>query len=306
MTTSTQPFERLLYEVLYYGETRTDRTRTGTLSLFAPRPLTYSLDSDSVPLITSKRVAWKSALAELFWMLSGSTDVADLRELSPSMANVWSNWADSLGDVGATYGAQYRNAGGTLLSEEHVSDGADLFHVHHPSAGIDQLRQTIVRLAGSPDTRRAVISLWSAPELSQMGIEPCLTSFQFSLRGDRYDRLSVHVYQRSADLMLGVPFDLFQVGVLTHLIARELRYITGRHISAHTMTWSAGDVHVYQNQTEAAILQLEQAAAAERPQARIDIHPSPSYSILDNTLQPHHVQVYDYNPMPAISAPLAV
>ncbi|UGL61874.1 thymidylate synthase [Microbacterium phage Franklin22] len=298
-------FEDLLAHVLNNGERRSDRTGTGTLSVFAPPALQYSLADGKVPLITSKAVPWKMALREFMWMLSGSTNTDDLRKSSPAMANLWDLWATD-GDVGPTYGAQYRNAGGSLFAlpnpESFGLTDYGRYADERVPAGVDQLREVVVRLAESPDTRRALISLWSVPELRDMALEPCMVLFQFSLRGPNYDRLEVHIYQRSADLMLGVPFDLFQGGFLAHAIARELSLLQKRPIQAVRLTWSAGDTHIYLNQLDAARIQLSQAHTAEPMRAKVVIDRFPSLRLLDGSLEPGHVTVTDYNPAPAIDA----
>lgn len=282
-------YEDLIAEVLMGGEERTDRTGTGTRSIFAPAPLVYDLRQMHVPLITSKTVPWKMALREFMWMLSGSTNTNELD--SPAMRAIWNNWADVHGDVGPTYGAQYRNAGATVAAHD----------------GIDQLAQTIGRLVESPDTRRALISLWSVRELEFMALEPCMVLFQFSLRGPKLDQLHVQVYQRSADLMLGVPFDLFQAGVLAHLIAREVSIASGRHITATKLTWTAGDAHIYTNQMGPARELLQQARDMPRMRAKIELpRTSDRLRLLDGTLTAGHINVVDYIAMPPISAPIAV
>lgn len=294
-------YDQLLAHVLHNGETRRDRTGTGSRSVFAPAPLSYDLTDNKLALITSKKVAWRMALAEFYWMLSGSTKIADLAAVNPAMADIWKAWAFEDGTIGPTYGAQYRNAGGSL--DNGIKENwQDVFGIQGRSYGVDQLKQVVERLTETPDTRRAIISLWSAPELRAMALEPCMALFQFSLRGPNYDQLELHVYQRSADLMLGVPFDLFQASFLTHALARELTRTSGRRITASKLTWSAGDVHIYANQFDAAQAQLEQAYHAEEIQARIVIDSYPSLSILDGSLEPGHVKVVDYNPEPPINA----
>ncbi|QOC59509.1 thymidylate synthase [Microbacterium phage AnnaLie] len=293
-------FEQLLANVLEHGERRTDRTGTGTLSLFAPDPLRYDLRDGRVALITSKKVPWKMALNEFMWMLTGSTNVEHLRQWSPAMADIWKAWANADGELGPTYGAQYRDAGGSLLNS-----GISMlpWGEGHLNAGVDQLREVILRLMDTRDTRRAVLSLWSVPELRDMAIEPCMVLFQFSLRGPNYDQLHVHVYQRSADMMLGVPFDLFQASVLAHLVARELTLLQpARPITAAGLTWSAGDVHIYSNQFAAAREQLVQAESAGQMTAQIDVDTFPSLRLLDSTLEPDHIRIINYSPAPAIDA----
>lgn len=278
-------FEGLLGHVINFGDKRPSRAGM-TQSIFAPDPLRFDLSGGRVPLLTSKAVPWKMALREFMWMLSGSTSTKDLRKSSPAMADIWDNWSDKFGDVGPTYGAQYRSAGATLGAQFHD--------------GVDQLAQVIDRLKNDPFTRRAIISLWSAPELSEMALEPCMVLFQFSRRGERGQYLDLHVYQRSADMMLGVPFDLFQSGFLVHAVARELT-LMGAPVEAGQLTWSAGDVHLYANQLEPAKLQLKQAFTAEPMSAKINIDSFPSLRLLDGTLEPGHVKITDYNPEPAIN-----
>jgi thymidylate synthase len=294
-------YEDLLWAVLHYGEVRTDRTGTGTRSLFAPDPLVFDLSGMKVPLITSKAVPWKMALREFLWMLSGSTDVNELAKSSPQMAGIWKAWANPAGQIGPTYGAQWRDAGGSLLQIEPPSWG-DPYGQPVGTYGVDQLTEVVKRLVEAPDTRRAVVSLWSVPELRDMALEPCMVLFQFSLRGPNYDRLELHVYQRSADMMLGVPFDLFQAGFLAHAVARELTLITGRQVRAGRLVWSAGDVHVYENQVAPAELQLEQWRTAEPMRATIGIGPFPSLRLLDGSLEAGHVTVQNYNPAGVIDA----
>lgn len=302
-------YDRLLMYVRKYGEPRTDRTGTGTISLFNPPTLETHLKGNRVPLVTSKAVPVQMALRELFWQLSGSTNINDLAKSSPKMAEIWANWADKDGSIGPTYGAQYRNAGGSLSTgtprniTNHLGQ-----QVASADYGVDQLRQTIFRLAETPDTRRAVISLWSAPELEAMALEPCMVLFQFSLRGTGFNQLDLSVYQRSADLMLGVPFDLFQAGVLMHLVAREVQRLTGRSTKPGRMVWQGGDVHIYNNQLDAVDQQLDQARQLNLPLSfsTISIDPFPTLSILDGTLEPGHVRIHGYSPAPHIAAPLAV
>lgn len=287
-----QPFEQLLRDVLVDGEARGSRAGA-TKSLFAPQPLTFDTEGKYAWLITSKEVPWKMALREFMWMLSGSTNTADLAKSSPAMAKIWSNWANDFGDIGPTYGAQYRDAGGSF----------DNFYINgQPElrAGVDQLAQTIDRLAETPDTRRALISLWSAAELDQMALEPCMVLFQFSRRGPNLEILDLSVYQRSADMMLGVPFDLFQASFLLHAVARELRVKRGQQVNTGKITWAGGDVHLYANQLEPATLQVIQGTNSERMRARMILDAHPSLSILDGSFEPGNVKIMDYNPEPKI------
>jgi thymidylate synthase len=287
-------FERLLARVLADGEERADRTGTGTRSLFAPPQLEYDLRAGRVPLLTSKRVAWKMATRELMWMLRGSTDVRDIRD--PRMTAIWEAWADEDHDVGPTYGAQWRDSGGTLAAKAAENS----YDIPSPT-GVDQLARVLSLLERTPDTRRAVVSLWGASELDAMGIEPCMVLFQFSRRGEAYERLELSVYQRSADMMLGVPFDLYQAGLLAHLVVRELR-LRGQRVEATRLVWQAGDVHVYANQLDAAARQLRQAGRAGPMTAMVGVDPYPTLNLLDGTLEAGHVHVLGYNPEDPVDA----
>lgn len=304
--TNPYTYEALLAEVLATGEHRTDRTGTGTLSLFAPRPLEFDLTDNKVALISSKRVAVKSAVAELLWILSGSTNINDLARNSQTMADIWSNWADHTGDVGKTYGYQWRNL-----------------------PGVDQLWDVLRVLTVTPDSRRAVVNLWNASDLGDMGITPCATTYQFSLRGRNYDRLHMAVFQRSADMMLGVPFDLFQNSLIAHLFAAELTARSDRYIHAARLVWTGGDVHVYDNHYSAALAQLEQAkklpvpvtyepdftnvldlrgftmnrSVAQQPTLRLNYYAG---AMTANTLKPGDFTIDNYTPQPAIPLPIAV
>lgn len=260
-------YEDLLRRVRQHGIPKTDRTGTGTLSVFAER-LRYNL-ADGFPLITTKRVHFKSILVELLWFLRGDTNI---RWLHQHGVTIWDEWADPNGDLGPIYGHQWR-------------------HWPTPDGGsIDQLQQVLDLLRRDPDSRRLLVSAWNVADLNKMALPPCHVLFQFHVAGDR---LSCQVYQRSADLFLGVPFNLASYALLTHLVAQQTGYEPGELI------WVGGDCHIYRNHLHQVDTQLARPAF---PFPRIEITPAPS--LFDYT--PEHIRLVGYHHHPAIPAPVAV
>jgi len=235
-------YEELLHHVVQEGERREDRTGTGTLSVFAPPALRWDVGKDGIPITSTKKVAWKWALWELSWMLRGETNVTGLGPAAP----IWEPWADENGDLGPVYGHQMRHW------------------------GKDQLQYVVDLLRDKPDTRQAVMSLWNFEQLPDMALPPCPTLFQFSRRGERYDRLDLAVYQRSADMFLGVPFDLVSQAALMQLMAEELGVQVGR------LTVQYGDAHVYLNHLEQVTVMLKAWAASSSPAPARSEPPAPT------------------------------
>lgn len=262
-------YETLLSEVLADGEKRTDRTGVGTRSLFG-RSLSYSLEQQRVALVDTKKVAWKTALRELLWMIRGETNVAGL---GPA-ATIWSAWADSNGDLGPVYGSQWR---GTTRSS----------WFRH-----DQLLATERLLRDAPDTRRAVMSTWNVADLDEMALQPCPVLWQFSVREGG---LELAVFQRSADMFLGVPFDLFEASVLAHLMADRLG------IKASRLHWFAGDVHIYENHVEQVRTQLVRPPGEVGPQITL-----PGAGWEWDSLEVDDFSVLGYYPWPALHGEVAV
>jgi len=265
----------LLRHVLEHGAIKSDRTGTGTRSVFG-----YQLRFDlaaGFPLVTTKRVHWKSVVHELLWFLRGDTNIAYLREHG---VGIWNEWADADGELGPVYGRQWRAwtaADGTV---------------------VDQMQWLLDEIARNPDSRRLVISAWNVAELPAMALQPCHALFQFYVSpaaepGARR-RLSCQLYQRSADVFLGVPFNIASYALLTHLVARSCDFDVGYFV--HTF----GDVHLYSNHVEQAELQLTRV---ERPLPRLRLNPEIrdlfAFGFEDITLQA-------YDPHPAIKAPVAV
>ena len=219
-------YEKLLREALETGRNKTDRTGTGTLSLFGPQ-LRYDL-SQGFPLITTKKVFWKGVVIELLWLLRGETNVKFLRDYG---VTIWDEWCDSDGNLGPVYGHQWRSWGSSKSGDP----------------GIDQIKAVIDRIKTSPDCRRLIVSAWNVADIPKMKLPPCHCFFQFEV----YDgRLNCMLYQRSADLFLGVPFNIASYSLLTHMIAHECGLKPG--IFVHNM----GDAHIYKNHLDQVREQL--------------------------------------------------
>lgn len=219
----------LMTDVIHYGQHRPDRTGTGTRSKFGP-VLTADL-SREFPILVTKPVAWRTCLKELLWMISGSTNV---RPLQKQGVHIWDAWADSRGELGPVYGAQWRNADGDILRN-----------------GIDQLANVIESVRTDPFSRRHVVSSWNVGWLDAMRLPPCHYAFQFYVdhATDTQLRLNTFVHMRSADLPVGVPFNVVAYAALTLMICRELGYAPGE------LRISMADAHVYENQVELALAQ---------------------------------------------------
>lgn len=267
-------YNDLLKLVFLYGEKRTDRTGTGTRSLFGMSH-TFNLHEGRIPVIGSKKVLWEKALLELSWMLRGETNIAGLGKA----ANIWKPWADENGNLGPVYGAQWRNFGREALRAEGQ-------YSLTPPNGIDQIQYVVSELRQNPDSRRAFISSWNPLELEEMALPPCPVSYQFSLRGENYDELHLHVYQRSADLFLGVPFDLVNFGALAHIIAHALG------VKASYLMVSYGDVHIYDNHKD-QVAQMLREGAPEINDPRLHLRKGVSY--LDGSVPLPDIVGYQYN-----------
>ena len=222
-----RPYLDLLRQVLEHGERRTDRTGTGTLSLFGAQTR-YDM-REGFPLVTTKKVLFPAVVRELVWFLRGSTNINDdLTQHTP----IWDAWADPSGELGPIYGSQWRNWGG--------SDRG-------PGRGIDQISQVIAAIKSDPTSRRLIVSAWNVADLPRMKLPPCHALFQFYVQ-DRW--LDCQLYQRSADLALGVPFNIASYALLTSMIAQECELVP-RHF-VHTL----GDAHIYANHVEGVKTQL--------------------------------------------------
>ena len=235
-----QAYLDLLQHVLSHGSEKGDRTGTGTLSHFGAQ-LRFDL-ADGFPLLTTKKVHFKSIVYELFWFLSGSTHVDYLQENGVRIWNEWSTAEQTArfnrpaGDLGPVYGHQWRNYGAT-------KDENGIYN----NDGIDQITQVIEQIKNNPNSRRLIVSGWNPGEAEQVALPPCHTLFQFFVADNK---LSCQLYQRSADLFLGVPFNIASYALLTHMVAQVCGLEVGEFI------WTGGDCHIYQNHREQVELQL--------------------------------------------------
>ncbi|MEO5640968.1 MAG: thymidylate synthase [Sphingomicrobium sp.] len=268
-----QQYLDLMARVLDEGVPQSDRTGTGTLSLFGAQ-MRFDL-AKGFPLLTTKKLHLRSIIVELLWFLRGDTNV---RWLQQRRVSIWDEWADANGDLGPVYGKQWRDW-----------EAADGRH-------IDQIREVIALIKRDPASRRQIVTAWNPGELGQMALAPCHCLFQTQVAGakDGSKRLNLQLYQRSADLFLGVPFNIASYALLTHMLARECGLEPG------VFVWTGGDVHLYSNHLDQARLQLSRNPGdlprlilKDRGQA-ID-----QYELED-------VIVEDYVAQPSIAAPIAV
>jgi len=262
-------YHDLIIDVLENGIEKSDRTGTGTRALFG-RQIRFDLAA-GFPLLTTKKVHLKSVIHELLWFISGETNIKPLQEAG---VRIWDEWADpETGELGPVYGAQWRRWQGP---EGRV---------------VDQLQGVIDQIRLNPDSRRLIISSWNAAQVDDMALPPCHCLFQFQVMGDR---LHCQLYQRSADIFLGVPFNIASYSLLTHMVAQVTGLQPGEFI--HTF----GDLHLYDNHLEQAKTQL-----AREPRALPVLHLNSKVTEIDQ-FGYEDVQVDGYDPHPAIPAPVAV
>ena len=257
----------LLRQVRTHGAPKGDRTGTGTRALFGHQ-MRFDL-SAGFPLVTTKKIHLPSAIHELLWFLRGETNTRYLREHG---VTIWDEWADARGELGPVYGHQWRSWG--------AADGRSL----------DQISEALRLLRSNPDSRRIIVSAWNVGELDKMALQPCHALFQFFVAGGR---LSCQLYQRSADVFLGVPFNIASYALLTHMFAQQCELQPGEFI------WTGGDCHLYVNHIEQADLQL---ARTPFPSPRLALRRAPS--LFD--YQYEDFEFVNYQCHPLIKAPIAV
>ena len=258
----------LLDHVLTHGVRKEDRTGTGTLSVFGHQ-MRFPL-ADGFPLLTTKKLHTRSIIHELLWFLKGDTNIGYLRD---NGVTIWDEWADAEGNLGPVYGAQWRSW--------PTPDGQH----------IDQIPRVVEDIRRSPDSRRLIVSAWNVGELPHMALPPCHALFQFYVAEDR---LSCQLYQRSADIFLGVPFNIASYALLTHMVAQQTDLEPGEFI------WTGGDCHLYLNHLDQARLQLSRTPRA-LPRLKLARRPE---SIFDYRFEDFVIE--DYDPWPGIKAPIAV
>jgi thymidylate synthase len=267
MSAVPTPYEDLLRDVLATGTHKEDRTGTGTTSVFG-RQLRYDL-SQGFPLITTKRVHLKSVAYELLWFLRGDSNVRWLQEHG---VTIWDEWASPSGELGPVYGVQWRSW--------PTPDGGH----------VDQITQVIEQIRTNPDSRRLIVSAWNVAEISAMALPPCHLLFQFYVADGK---LSCQLYQRSADLFLGVPFNIASYALLTHMVAAQTGLGVGEFV------WTGGDCHIYDNHLDQV---REQLSREPYPYPRLALRERGSifeYEYAD-------IEVLGYQHHPAIKAPVAV
>jgi thymidylate synthase len=262
------PYEELLIHIQKKGVFKTDRTGTGTQSVFGHQ-MRFDL-REGFPLITTKKVHWRSVALELLWFLRGDSNVRWLQERG---VTIWDEWARADGSLGPVYGVQWRSW--------------PTPHGQH----IDQISEVLAQIKSNPDSRRLLVSAWNVADLPQMALMPCHCLFQFYVA---QGRLSCQLYQRSADVFLGVPFNIASYALLTHMVAQQCDLEVGDFV------WTGGDCHLYSNHTEQVALQLSRAPY---PAPRLNIRRRAA-SLFDYELDDFELQGYQHHP--GIKAPVAV
>jgi len=261
-------YEDLMRHVFERGVQKTDRTGTGTRSVFGYQ-MRFDL-AQGFPLVTTKKLHTKSIFLELLWFLRGD---ANVRWLQAQGVSIWDEWADAEGNLGPVYGVQWR--------AWPTPDGGH----------VDQIRQVLEHIKHTPDSRRLIVSAWNVADIPNMALAPCHALFQFYVA---QGKLSCQLYQRSADIFLGVPFNIASYALLTHMVAQQCDLDVGDFI------WTGGDCHLYNNHMEQVALQLSRAPYPY-PQLRIRRRPD---SLFDYRVE--DFEILDYQCHPHIKAPVAV
>lgn len=265
------PYEDLVRKILMEGTLKSDRTGTGTISLFGQQ-IRFDI-SEYFPLITTKTVFFKGLAYELLWFLKGSSNVRWLQE---NGVHIWDEWADENGDLGPVYGVQWRSW--PAATKEN------------PNRTIDQIANVLDLMRNHPDSRRMIVSAWNPAEVENMALPPCHSLFQFYVADGK---LSCQLYQRSCDMFLGVPFNIASYSLLTMMMAQQAGLKPGEFV------WTGGDCHIYDNHVEQV---LEQLSRVPYQYPHLEIHKASS--IFDYEYS--DFKVVDYKHHPTIKAPVAV
>lgn len=260
-------YENLITRALECGVKKTDRTGTGTLSFFGYQ-MRFNL-AHGFPIVTTKKVHFKSIVHELLWFLSGNTNIKYLQDNGVS---IWDGWADDDGNLGRVYGAQWR-------------------YWYGKDGHIDQIRNLIENIKTNPDSRRHIVSAWNPAEVGDMALPPCHCLFQFYVANGK---LSCQLYQRSADIFLGVPFNIASYALLTHMVAQQCDLQVGDFV------WTGGDCHLYANHIEQANLQLSRTPYTH-PKLHIKRKPSSIFEYVYDDFE-----LINYVCHPAIKAPVSI
>ena len=261
-------YETFLKYVFEHGTPKSDRTGTGTRSVFGYQ-MRFNLE-EGFPLVTTKKLHLRSIIHELLWFLQGSSNIGYLKENGVS---IWDEWADENGDLGPVYGVQWRSF--------PTPDGGH----------VDQIANVVEQIRSNPDSRRLIVCAWNPGQIDKMALPPCHCLFQFYVADGK---LSCQLYQRSCDIFLGVPFNIASYSLLTHMVAQQCGLGLGDFV------WTGGDCHIYDNHVEQVQLQLSREP---RPYPKLVIHRKP-YSIFDYKFE--DFEIVGYDPHPHIKAPVAV
>ncbi|MFZ9521477.1 MAG: thymidylate synthase [Silvanigrellaceae bacterium] len=274
-------YHDLLTHILEFGHRKEDRTGTGTLSVFGYQ-MRFPLAS-GFPLLTTKKVHFKSVVHELLWFLKGDTNIKYLKDNGVS---IWDEWADENGNLGPVYGHQWRNFGGKKAGQTWRGS-----LLQQDLAGVDQIADVLAQIKKNPDSRRLMVSAWNPIDVPEMALPPCHSLFQFYVAGGA---LSCQLYQRSADVFLGVPFNIASYALLTHMMAQVCDLKAGDFV--HTI----GDAHLYSNHVEQARLQLSRDFK-QLPTLKLNPQIKDLFAF-----QYEDISLEGYDPHPAIKAPVAV
>jgi len=277
----------LMRVVLKTGTDKQDRTSTGTLSVFS-RQLRFNM-ADGFPLITTKKVHWKSVVHELLWFISGDTNV---KYLNDNGVTIWDAWADKKGNLGPVYGKQWRKWTHLVEDNDWIWDGQDeTMTTVVEDDPIDQLADVIKQIKTTPNSRRLIVSSWNVGDLRQMALPPCHCLFQFYVANGKLD---LQLYQRSSDLFLGVPFNIASYSLLLHMVAQVTGLIPGEFI------WTSGDTHIYKNHLDQCKEQISRV-----PKTLPSLELNPRITSIDD-FKFDDIKLVNYDSHPGIKASVSV